>query len=213
MTSDPNPPDATALPESTREGESLPYWEMLFRETIAIELLASVLVWIALFWNAPLELLADPQQTPKLAKAPWYFTGLQELLHYFPPFVAGIILPTLIIVALIVVPFFNVNIKDENLWVHHKLQRLMILGIILAALTVLLIRFDAWDALLPVWTIAVFMGIAAASEGRRDKGFRSWLSAKPLSFWIMTWFLMEAVVLTSVGTFFRGPGWSWVWPW
>jgi len=213
MTSDPNPPDATALPESTREGESLPYWEMLFRETIAIELLASVLVWIALFWNAPLELLADPQQTPKLAKAPWYFTGLQELLHYFPPFVAGIILPTLIIVALIVVPFFDVNIKAQNLWVGHKSQRLMILGVILAALTVLLVRFDAWDALLPVWTIAVFMGIAAASEGRRDKGFRSWLSAKPLSFWIMTWFLMEAVVLTSVGTFFRGPGWSWVWPW
>src|SRR5487761_755914 len=181
MTSDPNPPDATALPESTREGESLPYWEMLFRETIAIELLASVLVWIALFWNAPLELLADPQQTPKLAKAPWYFTGLQELLHYFPPFVAGIILPTLIIVALIVVPFFDVNIKAQNLWVGHKSQRLMILGVILAALTVLLVRFDAWDALLP--------------------------------FWIMTWFLMEAVVLTSVGTFFRGPGWSWVWPW
>lgn len=213
MTSDPSAPRETALPRQIEEGKSIPYWEMLFRETIAIELLASVLVWIALWWNAPLELLADPQQTPKLAKAPWYFTGLQELLHYFPPFVAGIILPTLIVVALIVVPFFNVNIKDENLWVHHKSQRLAILGVILAALTVLLIRFDAWDALLPVWLIAIFMGIAAASEGRRDRGFRRWLSSKPLSFWIMTWFLMEAVVLTSVGTFFRGPGWSWIWPW
>ncbi|HLJ40655.1 MAG TPA: hypothetical protein VKT50_04130 [Candidatus Acidoferrales bacterium] len=213
MTSDPNAPRETALPQRIEEEKSIPYWEMLFRETIAIELLASFLVWIALWWNAPLELLADPQQTPKLAKAPWYFTGLQELLHYFPPFVAGIILPTLIVVALIVVPFFNVNIKDENLWVHHKSRRLAILGIVLAALTVLLIRFDAWDALLPVWLIAIFMGIAAASEGRRDKGFRSWLSSKPLSFWIMTWFLMEAVVLTSVGTFFRGPGWSWIWPW
>lgn len=213
MTSDPSAPRETALTQQIEQEKSIPYWEMLFRETIAIELLASVLVWIALWWNAPLELLADPQQTPKLAKAPWYFTGLQELLHYFPPFVAGIILPTLIVVALIVVPFFNVNIKDENLWVHHKSQRLAILGIILAALTVLLIRFDAWDALLPVWLIAIFMGIAAADEGRRDRGFRRWLSSKPLSFWIMTWFLMEAVVLTSVGTFFRGPGWSWIWPW
>jgi Cytochrome b(C-terminal)/b6/petD len=213
MSHNPSPGRETGSPQVVREEKSLPYWEMLFRETIAIELLASVLVWIALWWNAPLELLADPQQTPKLAKAPWYFTGLQELLHYFPPFVAGIILPTLIVVALIVVPFFNVNIKDENLWVHHKPQRLAILSVILLALTILLVRFGAWDALVPAWIIAIFMGIAAASQGRRDKGFRSWLSAKPLSFWIMTWFLMEAVVLTSVGTFFRGPGWTWVLPW
>ena len=213
MSNDPSEPLKTDLPQPIGEGKSIPYWEMLFRETIAIELLAAVLVWIALWWNAPLGLLADPQQTPKLAKAPWYFTGLQELLHYFPPFVAGIILPTLIVTALIVVPFFNVNIKDENLWVRHKSQRLVILGVILAALTVLLVRFDAWDALVPVWIIAIFMFVAAASEGRHNKGFRRWLSAKPLSFWIMTWFLMEAVVLTSVGTFFRGPSWTWVRPW
>ncbi|MFZ0212396.1 MAG: hypothetical protein WBE20_15240 [Candidatus Acidiferrales bacterium] len=213
MSHDPTAPMKTDLPQSIGEGKSIPYWEMLFRETIAIELLAAVLVWIALWWNAPLGLLADPQQTPKLAKAPWYFTGLQELLHYFPPFVAGIILPTLIVTALIVVPFFNVNIKDENLWVRHKSQRLVILGVILAALTVLLVRFDSWDALVPVWIIAILMFVAAASEGRHNEGFRRWLSAKPLSFWIMTWFLMEAVVLTSVGTFFRGPGWTWIRPW
>lgn len=201
------------LPQDLTEGKSLPYWEMLFRETIAIELLASVLVWIALTWNAPLELLADPQQTPKLAKAPWYFTGLQELLHYFPPFVAGIILPTLIVVALIVVPFFNVNIKDQNLWAHRKSQRLAILGVIVAALTVVLVWFGAWDALAPVWAIAISMLFGAASYGRQKKGFRRWLSAKPLSFWVMTWFLMEAVVLTSIGTFFRGPGWIWIKPW
>ncbi len=170
MTKDPSRPRETDLRPPIGEGKSLPYWEMLFRETIAIELLASVLVWIALTWNAPLELLADPQQTPKLAKAPWYFTGLQELLHYFPPFVAGIILPTLIVAALIVVPFFNVNIKDENLWVHHKSQRLMILGVILAALTVLLVRFGAWDALLPVWVIAIFMFLAAIERGTPGEG-------------------------------------------
>jgi len=204
---------ATELPKQPAEDSSLPYWELLFRETIAIELLASVLVWIALVWNAPLGLLANPEQTPKLAKAPWYFTGLQELLHYFPPFVAGIILPTLIVAALIVVPFFNVNIKNENLWVRHKKQRLTIVGIIVAALTGLLVWYQAWDPLVPVWVIAIFMFLGAASQGKHERGFRHWLSAKPLSFWIMTWFLMEAVVLTSVGTFFRGPGWTWVRPW
>lgn len=204
---------ANPAPAPGKEEASLPYWELLFREVIAIEALAVVLVWIALRWNAPLEQLADPTHTPNPAKAPWYFTGLQELLHYFPPFVAGIILPGLIVLALIVIPFFHVNIKDENLWIRNKPRRLTILGIIVAALTVLLIRFEAWDPLVPVWLIAIFMVIAAMNSERQGKGFRAWLGSKPLSFWIMTWFLMEAVTLTAVGTFFRGPGWAWVWPW
>jgi hypothetical protein len=39
------------------------------------------------------------------------------------------------------------------------------------------------------------------------------LRTKPLSWWVMTWFISTAICLTVVGTFFRGPGWSWVWPW
>ena|ERR1700674_3018316 len=199
--------------QPVQEKGTLPYWELLFREVIAIEVLAVVLVWIALRWNAPLELLADPTHTPNPAKAPWYFTGLQELLHYFPPFIAGIILPGLIVLALIVIPFFNVNIKDETLWIRNKSRRLTVLGIAVGGLTVLLIRFGAWDALAPIWVITIFMVLAATNSHQQGSGFRAWLSSKPLSFWIMTWFLMEAITLTAVGTFFRGPGWSWVWPW
>ena len=58
---------------------------VVLRETIAFQLLAIVLVALALFWDAPLEQLANPLLTPNPAKAPWYFLGLQELLHYFPP--------------------------------------------------------------------------------------------------------------------------------
>src|ERR1700751_5409894 len=116
--------------ESSSQGRTIPYWELLFRETIAIEVLAGVLVWTALRWNAPLEQLADPTHTPNPAKAPWYFTGLQELLHYFPPFVAGIILPGLIVLALVVVPFFHVNVKDETLWASNKSRRLTILAVV-----------------------------------------------------------------------------------
>jgi hypothetical protein len=43
--------------------------------------------------------------------------------------------------------------------------------------------------------------------------FQKRMAAKSLPFWIMTWFLVELVVLTAIGTFFRGPGWSWIWPW
>lgn len=197
----------------SRKEESLPYWELLFRETIGIEVLAVVLVCMALLWNAPLEQLADPQHTANPAKAPWYFTGLQELLHYFPPFVAGIILPTLIVLALIVVPFFHVNINDQTLWHRSKAKRLLLLGTIVAVLTVVLAQAKAYDALLPVWIVAVLMALSAAWAGREGPGFRTWLSGKPVSFWIMTWFLMEAIALTTVGALFRGPGWVWMWPW
>ncbi|HJX84871.1 MAG TPA: hypothetical protein VJ723_11045, partial [Candidatus Angelobacter sp.] len=112
-----------------------------------------------------------------------------------------------------VIPFFKVNIKDETLWVRNKTGRLSVLGVVVAGLTVLLVRFGAWDALAPVWGIGIFMAFAAMNSHRQGKGFRVWLSSKPLSFWIMTWFLMEAITLTAVGTFFRGPGWSLVWPW
>ncbi|MFZ0560324.1 MAG: hypothetical protein WBX02_09610 [Terriglobales bacterium] len=203
----------TRLPARIPGEKTISYGELLFREMIAIEILAVVLVCLALVWNAPLEQLADPLHTANPAKAPWYFTGLQELLHYFPPFVAGVILPTLIVLALIVVPFFNVNIKDQTLWDRNKAQRLISLAIITVALTVLLLRVGAWDATIPVLTIAALMTLAASWAGRPVGRFQSWLSAKPLSFWIMTWFLMEAVILTTVGALFRGPGWVWVWPW
>jgi hypothetical protein len=201
------------LPVQPPGERSISYGELLFREMIAIEILAVVLVCLALVWNAPLEQLADPLHTANPAKAPWYFTGLQELLHYFPPFVAGVILPTLIVFALIIVPFFNVNIKNELLWAESKTQRLISLAVVAVALTALLLRVGAWDATIPVITVAGFMALAASWSGRPRGSFQNWLSAKPLSFWIMTWFLMEAVILTTVGALFRGPGWVWVWPW
>jgi menaquinol-cytochrome c reductase cytochrome b/c subunit len=204
---------AEQLASRAAEEKSLPYWELLFRETIAIEVLAVALVCTALLWNAPLEQLADPLHTANPAKAPWYFTGLQELLHYFPPFVAGILLPTLIVLALVVVPFFNVNIRGETLWARDKRRRVTILAVVIVFLTALLLRVRAWDALIPVFTIGGLMAVAAKWAGRPAGRFQNWLSAKPLSFWIMTWFLMEAIILTTVGALFRGPGWLWVWPW
>jgi hypothetical protein len=206
------PLDSGATASRQQEG-TLSYQELLLREITAIEVLAAVLILIALRWNAPLEQLADPMHTPNPAKAPWYFTGLQELLHYFPPFVAGIFLPLMIVLALIFIPFFNVIVKGENMWISHKTRRLVGLAVVVAGLTALLIRFGAWDALAPVWVVATLMFLAAGYSNQQGKGFRAWLGSKPLSFWIMTWFLLEGVTLTAVGTFFRGPGWSWAWPW
>lgn len=187
--------------------------EVLFRAAVAIMTLAIVLIWIGLMFNAPLEGLADPSHTPNPAKAPWYFLGLQELLHYFPPVVAGVLAPGLVIMALIVIPYFKVNIEADGLFLKDRGKRLRIFCVVVTLLAIFLLLFKVYDALVPTFVMAVLMLLAAQSSPQSPSAFRRYLAGRPLSYWVMTWFLLELVVLTAIGTFFRGPGWSWVWPW
>ncbi len=187
--------------------------ETLFRAVVAVEVLAIVLVLLSLFWDAPLEELADPMQTPNPAKAPWYFLGLQELLHYFPPVIAGVLIPTMVVIALVVIPYFNINVEAEGVWLRDKQRRMRVVGIVVGGLCAVFLALQVWVILIPTLVVAAFMFLAAASKQDSPQRFRRWLVSKPLSFWIMTWFLIQASVLTVVGTFFRGAGWSWVWPW
>lgn len=203
----------SAQVKATDEEKLQTFPEVLFRAAIAVELLAIALVLIALMFNAPLEGLADPSHTPNPAKAPWYFLGLQEMLHYFPPVVAGVLVPTLVVMALIVIPYFRINIEAEGLFLKERARRLQIFYMIALALAVFLLVFHVYVALGPTLIVAAFMVAAAHSSPQSPSAFRRYLASKPLSYWVMTWFLFELVVLTAVGTFFRGPGWSWVWPW
>lgn len=187
--------------------------EVLFRAVVAIEVLAVALVWMALLFNAPLEGIADPSHTPNPAKAPWYFLGLQEMLHYFPPVVAGVLVPGLVVIALIVIPYFNINVEAEGVFVKDRTRRLAIFYAISIGLLIFLVVFDVYVALAPTMIIAGLMIVASQSSPQSPSPWRRYLAARPLSFWIMTWFLFELAVLTAIGTFFRGPGWSWVWPW
>ena len=187
--------------------------DALFRIMVAAQLVAIALVLVSLLWDAPLEGLADPLQTPNPAKAPWYFLGLQELLHYFPPVVGGVLIPTLVVIALIVIPYFNVNIQAEGLWVRNKPQRLRMLADRHR-------RFDGVPGGMKVWALlaatlpmAALMAWSAGTTPDSPSRFRRWLFSKPLSFWIMTWFLIQASLLTIIGVYFRGAGWEWVWPW
>ena len=187
--------------------------EVLFRAVVAIEVMAIGLVTMALLFNAPLEGIADPSHTPNPAKAPWYFLGLQEMLHYFPPVVAGVLVPGLVVMALIVIPYFNINIEAEGLFLKHRERRLRVFYIATAALLLFLLVFHVNVALVPTVIVAGFMWVAAQSSPKSASPLQRYLASKPLSYWIMTWFLFELVVLTAIGTFFRGPGWSWAWPW
>jgi len=187
--------------------------EVLFRTVVAIETMAIGLVTMALLFNAPLEGIADPSHTPNPAKAPWYFLGLQEMLHYFPPVVAGVLVPGLVVMALVVIPYFNINIEADGLFLKDRERRLRIFYVASGALVLFLLVFHVYVALVPSLIVAALMIMAAQSSPQSASAFRRYLASKPLSYWIMTWFLFELVVLTAIGTFFRGPGWSWVWPW
>jgi quinol-cytochrome oxidoreductase complex cytochrome b subunit len=95
---------------SRQTGEKVDVWPHL----VSREFLAALLVTIALFvWSlamqAPLEEQANINVTPNPSKAPWYFVGLQELLVYFDPWIAGVALPTLIIVGLMALPYVDIN--------------------------------------------------------------------------------------------------------
>jgi quinol-cytochrome oxidoreductase complex cytochrome b subunit len=197
----------------TTEEPTLSYAELLFREIIAIEILAAILITMGLLWNAPLAQVADPLHTPNPAKAPWYFSGLQELLHYFPPIFAGVLVPGLVVTALAVVPYFNVNIHGRGIFLSETRRRIKICTLVLAVMFAFFLFFGVYVAIPATLVVAALLFVAANAAPDAPAGSRRWLVSKPLSFWIMTWFLMELITLTAVGTFFRGPGWAWVWPW
>ena len=185
---------------------------VILRETVAFQLLTIVLVVLALVWDAPLEQLANPLLTPNPAKAPWYFLGLQELLHCFPPLVAGVLLPTLVVLGLVVIPYFDVNIEGAPLWANRNPRRLQIYLGVFAVLLVFLALYDAWTVLVPTVLVGA-LGLVPYFNPTSESRVPKFLGSRPLPWWVMTWFIAVALTLTAVGTFFRGPGWSWVWPW
>ena len=80
---------------------------------VALFVLVALVVW-ALMVDAPLEEAANPTRTPNPSKAPWYFLGLQEMLVYFDPWHAGVVLPSLIIVGLMVIPYIDINPRGNG---------------------------------------------------------------------------------------------------
>jgi len=125
---------------------------LLIEEFVSLLIVSVALIVFSTFVNAPLRELANPNLTPNPSKAPWYFLGLQELLRYFHPMIAGVIIPTLILVGLAAIPYV-----DRNPSVRPGDRKLIIT--------------------------------------------------------LFTMLFMFGATLTIIGSFFRGPGFNWVWPW
>jgi menaquinol-cytochrome c reductase cytochrome b/c subunit len=136
------------------QGDRVNVWpHLLIEEFVAMLVVTVGLVIFSTFVNAPLRELANPNLTPNPSKAPWYFLGLQELLRYFHPMVAGVLFaPTLVLLALAVVPFVDRN--------------------------------------------------PSTKPGDRK-----------IAITMFTMLMMFGATLTIIGSFFRGTGYNWVWPW
>jgi menaquinol-cytochrome c reductase cytochrome b/c subunit len=136
------------------QGDRINVWpHLLIEEFIALLLVTVTLVIFSTLVNAPLRELANPNLTPNPSKAPWYFLGLQELLRYFHPMVAGVLFaPTLVLLALAVVPYVDRN--------------------------------------------------PSTKPGDRK-----------IAITMFTMLMMFGATLTIIGSFFRGTGYNWVWPW
>ena len=148
-------PPGSFLPPADR-GKLVPVWpNLLFRETIAGLLFVVLLIAASLVFDAPLEDPADPTRTPNPAKAPWYFVGLQELLVYFDPWVAGVAIPLVIILGLSAIPYLDPTREHGGVYALRRRP----------------------------------------------------LASSLFLFGLVAWF-----GLIAIGMWFRGPGWSWVWP-
>ncbi len=204
-------PDMRPAVRRREERYVMTFPHLIVREVILFQVVVVFLAVIALLFDAPLEGIANPVETPNPAKAPWYFLGLQELLHYFPPVVAGVLLPGLVVIALAVIPYARINLTAGPLWETKSARKSAALVAVVAALVVLFSAFQCWPIVVP--TLAVGASMFAARGGEMGGAFRRLLAKVTLPEWIMTWFVIVATLLTVIGTFFRGPGWSFVWPW
>ena len=88
--------------------------DLVYTELISLILCSVLLIVWSILLKAPLEQPANPANTPNPSKAPWYFLGLQEMLVYFDPWLAGVVLPGLIIAGLIAIPYIDKNPKGNG---------------------------------------------------------------------------------------------------
>jgi hypothetical protein len=98
--------------EATEANDRVLSWpDLIYSELICSVIFTVILTVWGVLLNAPLEEPASPGKTPNPSKAPWYFLGLQEMLVYFDPWIAGVVLPSMIITGLMLVPYCDKNPK------------------------------------------------------------------------------------------------------
>lgn len=103
------------------EDEKVLVWpDLVYTELICMVVVTVLLVVWSVALPAPLEQPAASAKTPNPSKAPWYFLGLQEMLVYYDPWLAGVVFPTIIIVGLIAIPYIDYNQKGNGYYTYKQ---------------------------------------------------------------------------------------------
>lgn len=204
--------------------DEVPAWpHLLFRLVVLFQVVLGVVVLLAIFFDAPLEELANPTHPPNPAKAPWYFLGLQELVSY-SALVGGVVVPGLLALGLMSIPYIDRAREGEGIWfTSARGKRIAIwsfattipftLGLLFLNARFGLRRFAPEaprgvvellnPATLLLVAIALFSVIVGWRTGSRRMAAIALFSA----------FVSAYVLLMIIGTCFRGPNWDWALPW
>jgi hypothetical protein len=103
------------------DNEKVLVWpDLVYTEMICMVVLTAILVVWGIVLQAPLEEPASSVKTPNPSKAPWYFLGLQEMLVYYDPWMAGVVLPSMIIVGLMALPYIDFNKKGNGYFIFNE---------------------------------------------------------------------------------------------
>jgi hypothetical protein len=113
---------AQGLPPMEKENdEKVLVWpDLVYTELICMVAVSALLLFWAIALPAPLEEPASSVKTPNPSKAPWYFLGLQEMLVYFDPWYAGVVLPSLVIFGLMAMPYLDFNKKGNGYYTRSQ---------------------------------------------------------------------------------------------
>jgi cytochrome b-561 len=137
---------------------------LVFREMLVFLGVVAVLLVLAVFWNAPLEEFANAVHPPNPAKAPWYFLGLQELVAH-SAFWGGVVVPTLIVTALVVLPYADHKRRGVGIWFSGERKvAISIFTICLVAMLVLTVIGSLFRG--PNWRFQVPWKPPVAAEGQ-----------------------------------------------
>jgi menaquinol-cytochrome c reductase cytochrome b/c subunit len=152
-----------------RDEELLVWPDLVFVEFIAAMVFLLALTALSIAINSPLLDRANPAVTPNPSKAPWYFLNLQELLLHMDPALAGVIVPTVALVALGAIPYYDRSNEGQGEWLTTpNAWRLTWLGAITGSVgSLLLIAFDASLHVL-VWTKITGAAWPASMEWLRN---------------------------------------------
>ena len=132
-------------------GDGLLLSYAFFREGVALVATVITVMAVSLFWNAPLEEMANPAKTPNPAKAPWYFLGLQELVSH-SALLGGVVVPGLMVLALLAIPYLDPNPSRrpaDRKWAIRIFTAFVIANIVLIVIGTFF-RGPGW-ALVPPW--------------------------------------------------------------